>query len=58
MASPAAHVLVRALQREAGAGLVIEQRWLPLGAVVTVDAGGSFVCTEQGKVRLRMIKAR
>ena len=96
------NVAMHALQREAGEFVVIEKRGLPLGAVVTVDAGrnpglgellsvwilvalltllwcrlevhmekpgleirglvavdagGSFVCTEQGKVRLRMIKA-
>jgi len=34
----AAHILVCAAQRETGALLVIEERWLPLHAVVTLRA--------------------
>lgn len=35
----AAHILMRALQRKTRACFVVEQRWLPLGAVVAVGAG-------------------
>ena len=36
MAGLAAHILMSAFQRKTGAGFVIEEGWLPLGAVVTV----------------------
>ena len=43
MASRTAHVAVYSLQREARSSVVIEQRWLPLGAVMTFGAGRSAI---------------
>ena len=39
VAPSAAHVAMHSLQRKGSAGVVVEKRWLPLGAVVTLGAG-------------------
>lgn len=44
VASRAAHVAMHALKREGGAGIVIEQRRLPLGTVVAVGARRRAIC--------------
>ncbi len=54
VASSALHVLVQALQRKGRPLVMVEQRRLPLGAVVAVDAGGDAVLGELFAVDLLM----
>jgi len=43
VAGLAAHILMRASQRERRSAFVVKQRWLPFETVVTVGAGSDFV---------------